>query len=58
MQVYTVLDKTMIGLLTGSDTQNGYYEQGQKLIRVLTALVTSVGAVMASRVANLWAKCA
>lgn len=56
MQVYTVLDKTMIGLLTGSDTQNGYYEQGQKLIRVLTALVTSVGAVMASRVANLWAK--
>lgn len=55
MQVYTVLDKTMIGLITGSDAQNGYYEQGQKLIRVLTALVTSVGAVMASRVANLWA---
>ena len=54
MQVYTVLDKTMIGVITKSDVQNGYYEQGQKLIRVLTALVTSVGAVMASHVANLW----
>lgn len=54
MQVYTVLDKTMIGVITKSDLQNGYYEQGQKLIRVLTAIVTSVGTVMASRVANLW----
>lgn len=54
IQIYTVLDKTMIGLLTNSDEQNGYYEQSQKLIRVLVALVTSVGTVMASRVANLW----
>lgn len=54
VQVYTVLDKTMIGLITNSDTQNGYYEQGQKLIRVLTALVTAVGVVMSSRIANLW----
>ena len=54
MQVYTVLDKTMIGLITGSDFENGYYEQSQKLIKVLIALVTSLGAVMASRVAVLW----
>ena len=54
MQIYTVLDKTMIGVITQSDAQNGYYEQAQKLIRVLTALTTSIGTVMASRVAVLW----
>ena len=54
MQIYTVLDKTMIGVITQSDAQNGYYEQAQKLIRVLTALTTSIGTVMASRVAILW----
>lgn len=54
IQIYTVLDKTMIGLITRSDFENGYYEQSQKLIRVLLALVTSLGVVMASRVAVLW----
>ena len=54
IQIYTVLDKTMIGLITRSDFENGYYEQSQKLIRVLLALVTSLGVVMASRVAALW----
>ncbi len=54
IQIYTVLDKTMIGLITKSDFENGYYEQSQKLIKVLIALVTSLGAVMASRVAVLW----
>lgn len=54
IQVYTVLDKTMIGLITRSDFENGYYEQSQKLIKVLIALVTSLGVVMASRVAVLW----
>jgi len=56
MQVYTVLDKTMIGLLTRSELQNGYYEQTQKLIRVLVLASTSVGTVMASRVAGLWSR--
>lgn len=54
IQVYVVLDKTMIGVITGSDVENGYYEQSQKLARVLVAIVTSLGVVMASRVAVLW----
>lgn len=54
IQIYTVLDKTMIGLITRDDFQNGYYEQSQKLIKVLIALVTSLGVVVASRVAVLW----
>ena len=54
MQVYTVLDKTMIGVITRSDIQNGYYEQAQKLIHVLLAFATSLGTVMASRMVMLW----
>jgi len=54
IQIYTVLDKTMIGIITRSDFENGYYEQSQKLIKVLIALVTSLGVVVASRVAVLW----
>lgn len=53
-QIYTVFDKTMIGLITRSDTQNGYYEQSQKVIRVLVVLATALGTVMASRVSYLW----
>ena len=44
----------MIGLITRRAAQNGYYEQGQKLIRVLVTLVTVMGAVAASRAAVLW----
>lgn len=54
IQIYTVLDKTMIGLITQSDAQNGYYEQAQKLIRVPIALIGAIGTVVASRVAMLY----
>ena len=53
IQIYTVVDKTMIGLITRSEAQNGYYEQAQRLIRVGVMLVTAMGAVVASRVALL-----
>ena len=54
--VYAVLDKTMLGSILGSDLQNGYYEQAQKLQRVLLALATALGTVIIPRVANLWAR--
>ncbi len=50
VQVYTVMDKTMIGLITGDYFQNGYYEQSVKISRMVLALVTSLGAVMISRI--------
>ena len=56
IQVYTVLDKTMIGMITNSELQNGYYEQAQKLVRILVAVSTSISAVMASRIAVLSSK--
>lgn len=54
IQLYTVLDKTMIGLITKSNFENGYYEQCQKIIRMLEAIITSLGTVMASRITILW----
>ena len=34
-QIYVVLDKTMIMLLTSSDTEVGYYGQAQRLIKLI-----------------------
>ena len=54
IQLYTVLDKTMIGVITKSDYENGYYEQSQKVVKTTITVVTAIGAVMASRIANLY----
>ncbi len=53
-KAYTVLDKTMIGLITRSNFENGYYDQSQNLIHALVTLVISIGTVMASRITILW----
>lgn len=53
--VYTVLDKTMIGLITDSTYENGYYEQATKIINMAKALAfTSLNTVMGARTAYLF----
>lgn len=52
--IYTMLDKTMIGALTGNTAEVGYYEQSQKIIKMAMTLATSLGTVMLPRVANLY----
>jgi len=47
--VYTVLDKTMIGLITGSDAQNGFYEQAEKIVKCALTLITCLDLVMIPR---------
>ncbi len=56
IQVYTVLDKAMIGWITTSSYENGCYEQSERIVRLALTVVTSVGIVVAPRVANLFAK--
>lgn len=51
--IYTVLDKSMIGWITNSEMQNGYYEQAHKIEQVLVTIVTSLGTVTMPRVAYL-----
>lgn len=56
IQVYTVLDKTMIGMITGLESENGYYDQAQRLIKLLEACCAVISPVIASRVAVLWSR--
>lgn len=54
-QIYNVLDKTMIGSMILDKSEVGYYEQAQKVIRVLLTVVTSLGIVMIPRMASTFA---
>lgn len=56
ISVYTVLDKTMIGVITRQSSENGYYEQALKISKMVLALVTSMGTVLAPRVAYYFAR--
>lgn len=51
MQVYLVLDKSMIGWLSDGFTENGYYEQADKIVKIALAVVTALGIVMIPRIA-------
>lgn len=55
IQIYTVFDKTMIGILTGSAFENGYYEQAEKIVKMALMVVTSLGPVMLPRIAAAYA---
>lgn len=56
IQVYTVLDKTMLGLIVKSNYENGYYDQAHKIVHVLLMVVTALGPVMIPRISNLFAR--
>ena len=56
IQVYTVLDKTMIGGMTGDMAEVGYYEQTQKIVKILLTVITSLGTVMMPRIAKCFAE--
>ena len=54
--IYTVLDKTMIGAIIPDKSEVGFYEQGQKIIKMLLTVITSLGTVMLPRMSNIIAK--
>ena len=56
VQIYTVLDRTMIGIIVANKSEVGYYEQAQKIVKLLLTLATSLGTVMLPRMANTFAK--
>ncbi|MCR5092907.1 MAG: oligosaccharide flippase family protein [Lachnospiraceae bacterium] len=51
ISVYTVLDKTMIGLITNNPSENGYYEQAMKISKLTLMIVTALGTVVTPRIA-------
>ena len=54
-QIYAVLDKTMMGNILNDMNEIGYYDQAQKIIRILLTLITSIVTVMAPRIAKEFA---
>lgn len=55
IQIYTVLDKTMIGKITGNMLEVGYYEQAQKIVKAALTITGALQTVMSSRIANAYA---
>lgn len=55
IQVYTILDKTMIGAIVEDKSEVGFYEQAQKIIKLLMTIATSLATVMIPRMASTFA---
>lgn len=53
-QIYTTLDKTMIGYFANSSVYNGYYEQSEKIVKIALTVITTLGMVMVPRYAYLY----
>lgn len=52
--IYTLLDKTMIGLITNDTAEVAYYEQSQTIIKTIMTVITSLGTAMMPRIANMF----
>jgi O-antigen/teichoic acid export membrane protein len=54
-QIYLVLNKTMLGLMV-SVRDTGFFDQSDKIVKIILAIVTATGTVMLPHVANAFAK--
>ena len=55
-QIYSVLDRVMLGIIIGSEIQNGYYEQAHKIIGILVGVFNAYNIVLRSRMSFYFAK--
>ena len=54
VQLYSVLDKLMLGFISDSTAENGYYELALRIARMPLLVVTSLGTVVIPRIAYLY----
>lgn len=54
--VYTMMDKTMLGVLTHATFENGYYEQATKMSKMTLTIVTALGTVMIPRIGKYFSE--
>lgn len=52
--VYTVLDRTMIGVITRDMNANGFYEQAHKIVNMALTVITSLNVVVGVRTSYLF----
>lgn len=55
IQIYTMLDKLMIGEICG-ESETGYYENAQKMVRLASTIASAIVSVSAPRMAYYYAK--
>lgn len=51
IQIYLLLDRTMLGFITDT-IQVGYYENSQKIVKIVLTIATAIGTVMMPKIAN------
>ena len=51
IQIYVLLDRTMLGTITDT-VQVGFYENSQKIVKIVLTLATAIGTVMMPKIAN------
>ena len=54
--LYTSLDKTMIGFITGNPAENGNYDYADRIVKMGLTVISSLGIVMVSRNSSLYEK--
>ena len=53
IQIYTLLDKVMIGKILNDMSEVGIYEQSQKIIKMPLTVITALGTVVSPRIASI-----
>ena len=56
IQIYTVLDRTMIGLISNDMVEVGLYEQAQKIVKTTLIIASAYQVVLNSKIANAYAR--
>lgn len=56
VQVYTMLDKSMIGWFTNSTAENGYYEYAEKIVRMSITVISALSVVLVPRVSKAFSE--
>lgn len=51
IQIYLLLDRTILGVIT-DNIQVGYYENSQKIVKIVLTIATAIGTVMMPKIAN------
>lgn len=54
--IYTVLDKTMLGMINPDIKQVSYYEQASYIVKTTLMLITTIGTVMISKISYAYKK--
>lgn len=51
-QIYAFADKAMLGVFTGDTVENGYYEQGLKILNMCMTFISAYTIILRSRMTN------